>query len=64
MSTPTPTIRILNRADRCDRCGAAAAVALQFDSGELLFCGHHYAEHHPVLMTSGAVITGSAQKED
>ncbi|AZS12589.1 hypothetical protein HWB99_gp053 [Mycobacterium phage DrLupo] len=63
MSTPTKTIRVLTRADRCDRCSAAATVALQLKSGELMFCGHHYTQHHPVLLTSGAIIVGQAGEE-
>jgi hypothetical protein len=36
----------LTAADRCDRCGAAAAVrAVLPKGGELLFCGHHAREH-------------------
>lgn len=32
--------------DRCDRCGAAAAVrAILPTGGELLFCGHHARQH-------------------
>ncbi|WP_423795034.1 DUF7455 domain-containing protein [Mycobacterium tuberculosis] len=32
----------LTRADRCDRCGAAARVRAKLPSGaELLFCQHH-----------------------
>ena len=37
---------VLTAADRCDRCGAAAAVrAILPKGGELLFCGHHAREH-------------------
>jgi hypothetical protein len=36
----------LTAADRCDRCGAAAAVrAVLPKGGELLFCSHHAREH-------------------
>jgi len=36
----------LTRADRCDRCGAAARVRAKLPSGaELLFCQHHANEH-------------------
>lgn len=55
----TPTIRALIATDRCDRCNARASVALALPSGgELMFCGHHYNEHHPKLLTSGAIIAG------
>ena len=29
------------RLARCDRCGAEAKVRREFESGELLLCGHH-----------------------
>jgi hypothetical protein len=60
----TLTIRELTKNDRCDRCKAAATVALQFKTGELMFCGHHYMENHPILMTSGAIIVGQAKVEE
>lgn len=42
LSTPVA----LTATDRCDRCGAAAAVrAILPKGGELLFCGHHAREH-------------------
>lgn len=34
-------VRELLPVDRCDKCGAAAMVAVRLISGELLFCGHH-----------------------
>lgn len=43
MTEATPT---LTAADRCDRCGAAAAVRVVLASGgELMFCGHHANQH-------------------
>lgn len=33
----------LTAVDRCDRCSAQAYVKATGVSGELLFCGHHYA---------------------
>jgi hypothetical protein len=47
----------LTAADRCDRCGAAAAVRVVLASGgELLFCGHHANEHSDRLEQMAAVI--------
>jgi hypothetical protein len=38
----------LTAADRCDRCGAAAAVrVILATGGELLFCRHHANETPP-----------------
>jgi hypothetical protein len=35
--------------DKCDRCFAQAYVRVLINSGELLFCGHHYAKHEENL---------------
>lgn len=34
--------RVLTLQDRCDRCNAQAFVKILGQTGELLFCGHHY----------------------
>lgn len=36
-------------ADRCDRCGARAAVRVILLHGELLLCAHHGREHEAAL---------------
>lgn len=41
--------RQLKIADRCDRCGAQAFVLVKGVSGELYFCGHHYAKNEEAL---------------
>jgi hypothetical protein len=47
----------LTRADRCDRCGAAACVRAKLTSGlELLFCMHHANEHQAKLNEQAAVL--------
>jgi hypothetical protein len=47
----------LTRADRCDRCGAAARVRAKLISGlELLFCMHHANEHQAKLTEQAAVL--------
>jgi hypothetical protein len=39
---PAPSqIATLTASDRCDLCGAQAYVNVVFETGELLFCGHH-----------------------
>jgi hypothetical protein len=46
MQPGTLTRPELTRADRCDRCGAAAKVRAVLPSGgELLFCSHHAKAH-------------------
>ncbi len=47
----------LTRADRCDRCGAAARVRAKLPSGaHLLFCQHHANEHQAKLVQLAAVL--------
>jgi hypothetical protein len=54
----------LTRADRCDRCGAAARVRAKLPSGgELLFCQHHANEHEAKLVALSAVLEVSAPTE-
>ena len=33
---------ILDATDRCDRCSAQAYIKVIGNTGELLFCSHHY----------------------
>ena len=35
--------------DRCDQCSAAALVLVKGVTGELMFCGHHYAKNESAL---------------
>jgi len=44
--------RELQRADRCDKCGAEAFVIAKFAAGELMFCGHHFAKHELMIRES------------
>jgi hypothetical protein len=54
----------LTRADRCDRCGAAARVRATLPSGaELLFCQHHANEHESKLVALSAVIEVSTSED-
>ncbi|HLR99691.1 hypothetical protein H7J77_16910 [Mycolicibacillus parakoreensis] len=50
----------LTKADRCDRCGAAARVRATLPSGaELLFCQHHANAHEAKLIEMAAVLETS-----
>ena len=54
----------LTRADRCDRCGAAARVRAKLPSGgALLFCQHHANEHETKLIELAAVLEVGASLE-
>ena len=55
--TATLTSPEFTKADRCDRCGAAARVRATLPSGaELLFCQHHANEHEAKLVELAAVL--------
>jgi hypothetical protein len=41
----------LKVADRCDACQAQAFVYLKGVTGELYFCGHHYAKNEEKLQS-------------
>jgi hypothetical protein len=41
----------LKVTDRCDACSAQAFVYLKGISGELYFCGHHYAKNEEKLQS-------------
>jgi hypothetical protein len=55
-ATLAPTTA-LTALDRCDRCGAQAYVRVTLSGGgELLFCGHHFAEFRPALEAKSAIV--------
>ena len=59
----TLTTPELTRADRRDRCGAAARVRAELPSGaELLFCEHHANEHEAKLTEPAAALEVSASE--
>lgn len=50
---------LLNAADRCDRCSAAAAyIVHREDIGDLMFCLHHWRKHFPSMSPQGWVVVG------
>lgn len=40
---------VIKVADRCDACGSQAFVWVNGVSGDLFFCGHHFAKHEDKL---------------
>jgi len=41
----------LTKQDRCDaKCPAQAFVLVKFLTGELIFCGHHFAKYEAALI--------------
>jgi hypothetical protein len=46
MTTTTTAVPPLSPAERCDRCGARAAIRALLPGGaDLVFCAHHGREH-------------------
>jgi hypothetical protein len=44
--------------ERCDRCGAAAKLALTLSpGGELVFCGHHANAHTDDILRTATKVT-------
>ena len=40
---------VLGPINRCDSCSAEALVLVKGVTGELMFCGHHYAKNENAL---------------
>jgi len=58
LTTPT-TGAPITAADRCDRCGARAAVRVLLPGGgDLVFCGHHARAYDAKLREVAARIIG------
>jgi hypothetical protein len=52
----------LKVTDRCDACQAQAFVYLKGVTGELYFCGHHYAKNEEKLkFYHTAILTNALQ---
>lgn len=64
--TATLATEQLTATDRCDRCTAQAYVRVILPGGsDLLFCGHHWTQHEPVLRPQAdAVIDETHRLQD
>lgn len=68
LTHPVDFYRELTLRDRCDRCGECsqafvrAVLVIDTREAELLFCGHHFAKHEPVLMAEGWLIQDERNK--
>ena len=40
-ATTESPVQTLSATDRCDLCGSRAYVQVFFETGSLMFCGHH-----------------------
>jgi hypothetical protein len=53
---------VLTAEDRCDACRAQAYVYVVLESGELLFCLHHWNENKGVLEKSATEVVDESAK--
>jgi hypothetical protein len=53
---------VLNATDRCDRCGSEAYVWVNLISGDLQFCGHHYADNEDALKPFAIEVVDEREK--
>ena len=53
---------ILGPLNRCDACSAEALVLVKGVSGELMFCGHHYAKNETALTKFAYEIVDEREK--
>jgi hypothetical protein len=53
---------VLKVADRCDSCNSQAYVLVKGVSGDLMFCGHHYAKHEVALIKFSYEIIDEREK--
>jgi hypothetical protein len=57
----SPDYEITNE-DLCDACQAQAYVYAQFESGELLFCLHHWQEHKIKIEETALTIVNESER--
>ena len=53
---------VLGPSNRCDSCFAEALVWVKGVSGELMFCGHHYAKNEEALKNFSYEIVDEREK--
>ena len=53
---------VLKAIDRCDKCNAEALVLVKGVTGELMFCGHHYAKNEKALQEFAYEIIDEREK--
>lgn len=53
---------VLTVEDRCDACGAQAYVYVVLESGDLLFCLHHWNANKSVLEKSATEVIDETEK--
>jgi hypothetical protein len=63
METKTAdTDYVLNASDRCDVCNFQAYVYVKLESGDLLFCLHHWNENKNILSESAQEVLDESER--
>ena len=61
--TTTMTAPALSPTDRCDPSAAQAYVRVVLPGGvDLLFCGHHWTRHEPVLRSQAVEVVDETHR--
>lgn len=53
---------VLNANDRCDVCSFQAYVYVKLESGDLLFCLHHWTENKELLSDSASEVLDETER--
>jgi len=53
---------VLSPVNRCDQCSAEALVLVKGVTGELMFCGHHYAKNEVALVNFAYEVIDEREK--
>lgn len=53
---------LLTAKDLCDACSARAYVYVEFESGELLFCLHHWKKHENKIAETALKVDDQYEK--
>lgn len=53
---------LLTAEDRCDACGAQAYVYVEIESGDLLFCLHHWKKYESKLSETAINVLDESER--
>lgn len=48
--------------DRCDACQAQAYIQVTLESGDLLFCLHHWKKHQEEILPSALAVVDESER--
>ena len=61
-SRTVETDYLLTAEDRCDACSAQAYVYVAFESGDLLFCLHHWKTHSEAAQATATEVVDESKR--